>query len=796
MTAIRARLQAMLPRPSWSRRDVAAAALLAVMLACIPLSSGMAQWLLVPAPLWWATALGALAGWALTRRVGRARAAALLIFLIGAAFITLVYSRALPPLRPALRELLSAGRWLTIRLTGLFDQANPLHKLPLPPAAPEWGAARERLQLYGWNLQADLPRGPAGSEWVIGQTLLGSLLGLLVWMAAGLAVWALVRRRAAWPGLVLAMGIVAASLMATWEGWYLLVIGMAAGIALVGDAALRRREQGWRREAGWQPGLLPYGLAVDWWGASARIALGVGAAMLIATAATSPDLHEWLRDTFTTEGTGEGTGLGAARASQTLRSASWPRSYLLGSGPELSEALVMTVQVSDAPPVRFYWRATSYDEYTGQGWVSSTTYEERDSPWPQSTEPPPHFALLRQSFRLTHPLRRVYAVGRPVQTTQPIRGEWLTSNPDELITAWSTTSISAYEVLSWVPTGTPDQLRAASQDYPEWIAETYLALPESLPARVTALAWVITADQPTAYDRALALQARLRTYPYTLDLPAPPTDRDVVDAFLFEMQEGYCDYYASAMVVMARSVGLPARLAAGYATGAYGPETGRYYVTEADAHSWPEIYFPDYGWIPFEPTAARPVPGSALAPEQWEAPSGPEEAASSETAAIPSRSAPRRFWPFVAIPAALAAGIGAVRLMGVLRLRRLRRGAPESIIAALYAMLVNRGRRLGLPLSPAQTPNEFLAALRGELVHRTQHAPGVGGDWLARLACASQAASLIIAVYTDDRYSPRPTTPHAADAALRAWPSLSRALCAYWLAGRFRRYNHDNSGSV
>jgi hypothetical protein len=79
-----------------------------------------------------------------------------------------------------------------------------------------------------------------------------------------------------------------------------------------------------------------------------------------------------------------------------------------------------------------------------------------------------------------------------------------------------------------------------------------------------------------------------------------------VDFFLFDLQNGYCDYYASAMVVLSRAAGVPARLVTGYASGEYNIKSGRFLVTEADAHSWVEVYFPNVGWVPFEPTAGRP----------------------------------------------------------------------------------------------------------------------------------------------------------------------------------------------
>ena len=90
-------------------------------------------------------------------------------------------------------------------------------------------------------------------------------------------------------------------------------------------------------------------------------------------------------------------------------------------------------------------------------------------------------------------------------------------------------------------------------------------------------------------------------------MPEPPDDViDIADYFLFELQRGYCDYYATAFIVLARAVGIPARFATGYAVGYWNPNEAAFIVTESEAHSWPEVYFPDYGWIPFEPTAGRP----------------------------------------------------------------------------------------------------------------------------------------------------------------------------------------------
>jgi len=164
----------------------------------------------------------------------------------------------------------------------------------------------------------------------------------------------------------------------------------------------------------------------------------------------------------------------------------------------------------------------------------------------------------------------------------------------------------AYNVTAAVPTAEADQLRRASAVYPGWVRDRYAGLPEQLPSRVRALAQEITRGQTNSYDKALAVQDYLRHLRYTFEIPAPPTDADTVDWFLFDMKAGYCDYYASSFAVLLRSLGIPTRLSVGYFTGQWEPALERYVVSEADAHSWPEVYFPQYGWIRFEPTPARP----------------------------------------------------------------------------------------------------------------------------------------------------------------------------------------------
>ena len=125
-------------------------------------------------------------------------------------------------------------------------------------------------------------------------------------------------------------------------------------------------------------------------------------------------------------------------------------------------------------------------------------------------------------------------------------------------------------------------------------AQRYLQLPDTVPQRVKDLAARLTQGATSPYDKALRLQEYLRvTYPYKLDVPAPPPDRDVADYFLFDAPGGFCSYYATAMAVMLRSQGVPARVVAGFATGEYDGLLRKYRVPAKAAHAWVEVYFPD-----------------------------------------------------------------------------------------------------------------------------------------------------------------------------------------------------------
>jgi hypothetical protein len=164
-----------------------------------------------------------------------------------------------------------------------------------------------------------------------------------------------------------------------------------------------------------------------------------------------------------------------------------------------------------------------------------------------------------------------------------------------------------YTVSALVSRATAGQLRLAGTEYPEWVKARYLQLPARLPGRVRALSRELTNSAGSPYDAAEAIQSYLRRITYDQFISAPPAGVDVVDWFLFVNRRGYCDYYASAMAMLCRASGIPARISQGYTPGEFDADLDTFHVRQLDAHAWPEVYFPRYGWIAFEPTSSEPV---------------------------------------------------------------------------------------------------------------------------------------------------------------------------------------------
>jgi transglutaminase-like putative cysteine protease len=474
-----------------------------------------------------------------------------------------------------------------------------------------------------------------------------------------------------------------------------------------------------------------------------------------------------------------------------------PRRHLIGSGPELSERVVMLVGVDDrslnalegeagASPLGYYWRSLTYDWYNGRGWSTGRTeIEEYQAGQPvistsRSGVVSPtlgYYRQVRQEVQVLYDLDGLlHVAGTLVTADHNFNVAWR-SYGDAF---GATIGADIYRADSLVPVASEEQLRSTGSNYPGWVQRRYLVLPNTVPDRVLALARDLTATEPNLYDRARAIEAYLRTFPYTLDVSTPPYGQDVVDYFLFDLQEGYCDYYATAMVVLARAAGLPARMVIGYASGDYDVDGAHYVVTEANAHAWPEVFFPGYGWVEFEPTASLPLvdrPAETLPLEmpEWEDPLEP---------ASMGRSRFGRAWRQRLL------GVSAFLILtGVVWVAvddwRLRHMGSIAVLAMLYGRLRRLGRWLSAPIQAGDTPYESAISLVGWIANLA-HKGRWGGVWPLRVQEIGEGVRQLTDLYVRACYSPR--SPGESDRlrAVRTWRKLRWRLWMFVLWKRAR----------
>ncbi len=271
---------------------------------------------------------------------------------------------------------------------------------------------------------------------------------------------------------------------------------------------------------------------------------------------------------------------------------------------DLPDQLVMRVRAS-APAM---WKGNIFDTYDGDAWIGTD-----DEAFDYTGEAPPFFypipfrslgprAEITQTFYIeVEQASVIFAAGQPDRIWYD--GTLTVDELGGLRTGGTLSPGSVYSVVSTRGAATPAELRALPPEAPpEWI-ERYLQLPSDLPPRVAELAERVTRGAITDYDKVVAIEDYLeRNYRYSTDSPVPPPGADAVDHFLFETDVGFCEQFASATAVMLRTLGIPARVVAGYTPGRRNPFTGYYEVKASDAHAWIEVWFPDVGWYEFDPT--------------------------------------------------------------------------------------------------------------------------------------------------------------------------------------------------
>ncbi len=443
----------------------------------------------------------------------------------------------------------------------------------------------------------------------------------------------------------------------------------------------------------------------------------------------------------------------------------------LGRGSPLTDTVIMTIEAPPrpAPGVRFYWSSRVYDYYDGS-W-SSTTEDVRPVQPNDFNLPYPEYQNRETGvfrFKTNFAIQNLSTPTNPIWVSRPADA-FLYVNPDgtvDLSHLKATPLIQAgdmYQVEASIATASVADLRAAGVEYPDWIKNRYLQLPDTITPRTKELAERLAAGLDNPYDIATTITEFLRRHlEFSDSVPPVPGNQEPVDWVLFEHRKAFCNYYATAEVVLLRSLGIPARLAVGYAEGQLlnisgdefdrafrvgAPQVYTFSVRHRDAHAWPEVYFPNIGWVEFEPTVSqRPLRrpagdeadlAGAQANEPDDTPAGlaaqnifrEEElftAASLQDAG--SVEIPTAVWVLLAVILIVAAGYGIRRV----RIRRSSPPVPIQIERSLraiglkppdivrrwakYASLpstsrayleINRAlKRLGHPASPADTPAE------------------------------------------------------------------------------------------
>jgi transglutaminase-like putative cysteine protease len=491
--------------------------------------------------------------------------------------------------------------------------------------------------------------------------------------------------------------------------------------------------------------------------------------------------------------------------------------FPLGRGRQLTDSFVASVQV---PPgsdsrLRYYWRARVYDRYDdGQWGTRALTLTKKVRLNALEVDYPELEGRKTITFAFTsaEPIVTLYVAPQPLWASRSVEVDFA-QNPDgtlDVASIHGSPPLNAgqtYLVRSSVTDVTISQLREASGEYPEWVTERYLEVPDSITPRMRTLAQEIARGQENAYDIVAGVTRYLRSsIRYSEIITDPlPMDQEPLDWFLFDSRVGFCNYYASTEVILLRSLGIPARLAVGFAEGE--PQTGSntYLVYERNAHAWPEVFFPGVGWVEFEPTASedpiiRPLGeietedgGSLLVPsggdteEMWrerlDRLEGMDEIAPGEGLSTTSPGVLDRltasYW-VVAIALGLALIVLAWRARrrrglssfpvflerGFLRLgwkpptfvRRWAKRARLSHLERAYAEVDRALLRLGALPAPADTPAE-----------RTAHLAFI-------LPPASEPAYELLAEYQSATYSPHLYNIGTAQEAARSIRELS------WLA--------------
>ena len=411
------------------------------------------------------------------------------------------------------------------------------------------------------------------------------------------------------------------------------------------------------------------------------------------------------------------------------------------SSPLDTRETVLFVVDSEAPA---YWRINRYDTYNSWGWTSYAADEgellkagtERTFQAPATSQTLTYAVESRSKTDLLLLTGELISATVPVEMRSQSAGAlWV--GPDTDVVSVTTPDLlqpyQRYTATVSVSSATPAQLAAAGTDYPSWVTSGYLQMPSSFSSRVRQLAQRLTAGISAPYDKAIAIEKYVQTLNYNIDAKSPSRRGDEVDSFLFVQKEGVCTDFATAMAVMLRSVGVPTRLATGYLPGEHDEATNTYVIRGKDYHAWPEVYFPQYGWIGFEPT---PGPGTDLdlaingSSDSYQDPMYPEEYFYSDAGgySVPIGSLPKTPKQNIILPIVLLSllGAGVIGIMWTIGSRLYGNLRMSASAGAVYAKMCRFASMVGVGPSSSETPFEYCHRLSTAIPEGAQSIDNIG----------------------------------------------------------------------
>jgi transglutaminase-like putative cysteine protease len=451
----------------------------------------------------------------------------------------------------------------------------------------------------------------------------------LTWLSAYVFGWSVFRWQNPWLGLLPGGGALFANFTFSDQLSVLAVLYLGGALLLVMRLNLVRNLRDWKREGTPYPTFLSLSFVnLSSW-AVGLLLLASWLAPVTVQAQPLSSIWDDVSQPFLSLSDETVRLIGPIKTRKVLPIHGFKSVLPFQGSIQLRERDVLSLTLDKAEGLATYpfLRGAVYDEYSAGGWQAGERHEADREPVDiaalASGEPYGNQRVIVAHIRVANSKvgRSVlFTIGQSLGADMPHKAEATVDWGGQEFDPFSSITLirpperlepgATYSSAGLVTDATADDLRAADTAYVDLDFERrYTQLPDDLPDRVRALAEQLTASQPTTYDSAKAAEAYLRQIPVAYRLLAVPPGRDTVDYFLFESREGFFDYHASAMVVLLRAVGIPSRLAVGYALDprAFDAENRRYNIREEHAYAWAEVYLPGFGWLAFNPSPERPA---------------------------------------------------------------------------------------------------------------------------------------------------------------------------------------------